>query len=171
MASVNRWLHEKLLDPLKTLPLSGKVSAMVTGFWFGLFPVPGVSTFLLLFAIQALKIWKLPFTPAQATISLAVNLIATPAMLALIPFWLASGSSLFNMQGCDAADIIPAFQKSVVNAVTQFTGCLIAAVVVWALATPVALGPVFLVHKKTADASNSRSDRVPLMRLDSGGSA
>jgi hypothetical protein len=171
MSSISRWFQEKLLDPLKTLPWSGRASALFSGAWFGIFPVPGVSTFLLLFAIQFLKMRQLPFSPPQVTIALAVNLLATPLMFAMIPMWLSAGSGLFNMQGCDASDIIPAFKQSVVTAVTQFTGCLVAAMLAWSLATPVALGPLFLVHKKNIDQANSRSDRVPLIRFASGGSA
>ena len=171
MSSITRWFHEKLLDPLKILPWSGRISAVLSGAWFGVFPVPGVSTFLLMFAIQLLKIRGLPFNTAQSTIALAVNLLATPLMLAMIPLWLSAGSGLFNLQGCDAGDIIPAFSKSVITAVTQFTGCLVAAMLAWSLATPVALLPIFLAHKKNVDANNARSDRVPLMRMSSGASA
>ncbi len=158
------------MEPMRTLPWLGRASALLAGAWFGVFPGPGVSTFLLLFAIQFLKIRQVPFSPAQVTLALAVNLLATPLMVGMIPIWLSAGSMLFNLQDCEAGTIIPAFKQSVITAVTQFTGCLVAAMLAWCLATPFALGPLFLAHKKSVDQVNSRSDRVPLMLYPSNAS-
>jgi hypothetical protein len=163
MERVSRWFKEKLIGPLNGLSFTGKVSAIFSGLWFGIFPIPGASTFLLVFAIQYLKMRNAPMNPAQATIALAINLLATPVMLALIPLWLSLGSGLFGLQGCDAADILPAFKESIIQAMQQFTGCLAAAVFAWVFATPLVMGPVFLVHRKSLE--NARSDRVPLIRV------
>ena len=162
---ISSWFHSQLLDPLKSLPNSGKVSALGVGLWIGIFPFPGVSTFVLIFLIQIIKMRGAPFNTAQSTISIAVNLIATPLMLLLIPLWLAMGSRIFGLEGCSASDIVPAFKESVFNAFTQFTGCILSAILAWLIISPAVLFPLYVLHKRSATVF-PREDRVPLIHLE-----
>lgn len=162
---ISSWFNSQLLDPLKSLPNSGKISALGAGLWIGIFPFPGVSTFVLIFLIQILKMRGAPFNTAQSTISIAMNLIATPVMLLLIPIWLSMGSRIFGLEGCNAGDIIPALKESVITAFTQFTGCILSAILAWVVISPAVLLPLYLLHKRSATFF-PREDRVPLIHLE-----
>ena len=163
LTAVGQWFHEKVVRPLNDLSVAGKLVSVAFGTWFGIFPIPAVSTFLLLFTFNVLRLRKADFNKAQMTLATAVNLLMTPLMFLLLPIWLAIGSFFFRLEECSASDIIPAFSNSVVHAVMQFTGCLTAAAASWVIFTPFALGPFYNLQKRTMHQNSLLpEDREPL---------
>jgi hypothetical protein len=168
MEGICNWFKERLIDPLKRLPLAAKSTAIASGLIFGLFPVPGFSTFLLLFALKALDLRGIPFTAPQSTIALSVNLISTPAMLAMIPVWLDLGSYFLDLQNCTASDILDGFHKSIVGALSDFTTCIIAASLAWLIVSGLLLSPFFMMHKRWVEQVPDAAGRVLLTRSNTG---
>ena len=162
---VAQWFREKIVLPLHELSFIGKLVAITFGTWFGIFPIPGASTFLLILAFNVLTLRKAAFNRAQMTLAMAVNFLMTPVMFLLIPFWLGVGSFIFRLTDCSPSDIIPAFSQSFITAVMQFTGCLTSAAISWVIFTPFVLGPFYSVHKRTINAGIPE-DRQPLTRLE-----
>ena len=160
---VTDWVNGQLLEPLKSLSAASKLTSVSTGMWLGLFPLPGVSTFVVLFTLQLMRLRGIGFSPPQMTIALAVNFLSTPLMFLCIPMWLKLGSFIFGLEECSASFIIPAFSKSIIAAISQFTGCIAAAIVAFMLATPVVLSPVYMIHIRSL--SIRTEDRVPLIYM------
>jgi len=163
--SVVNWFQDKIVNPFHALPLPGKLVAFSFGSWFGLFPVPGASTLLLLLTYNVLAQRKASFNRAQIALSMGVNLLMTPVMIMLLPVWLGLASFFFGLPECSASDIIPAFSKSVVQAILQFTSCLTAAAACWLVLTPFLLGPFYLIQKRSL--RELPEDRVPLNGMGS----
>ena len=85
-----------------------RIVLLLFGFWFGIFPVPGLSTPILIFGFVIVNRYALqPLAVSETTVATAVNLLATPFCIALIPFWMQLGSILFGLGNrCNAKRII-----------------------------------------------------------------
>ncbi|EER06438.1 hypothetical protein Pmar_PMAR006248, partial [Perkinsus marinus ATCC 50983] len=91
---IKRWFNLNFVLPARSLEKMDLGSALILGFWFGIFPIPGTSTallgaFLVVFRRSRWTKWC-PNAP-QSTIALGVNLLCTPLCIALIPAWLRLG--------------------------------------------------------------------------------
>lgn len=103
-----RWFRTHLVIPLKQMSWHERLVLVALGFWFGIFPIPGLSTPILLFGflvVNALVAKQL--TMPETTVATAVNILATPFCLALMPLWMALGGYIFGLGArCEASQII-----------------------------------------------------------------
>ena len=105
---LREWFHTHLTGPLKQMTGWERFLLLFFGFWFGVFPIPGLSTSLLLFSFLVIN-RKLndPFSVSETTVAMAVNVLSTPFCIALMPFWMRLGTTMLNTGlTCKASRII-----------------------------------------------------------------
>ncbi|KAF4748224.1 hypothetical protein FOZ63_020054, partial [Perkinsus olseni] len=114
---IKRWFNLNFVMPARSLEKLDLGSAILLGFWFGIFPIPGTSTallgaFLVMFRRSRWTKWC-PNAP-QSTIALGVNLLCTPLCIGLIPVWLRLGALVSppRFAGCDPDSIVSAIKAS-----------------------------------------------------------
>jgi len=102
------WLVAHLVTPLHQMTWTERIILVIFGLWFGVFPVPGASTPLLLFGLVLVNRYaSRPFAVSETTVVTAINIIATPICIALIPFWMRLGGFMFGVAShCNASKII-----------------------------------------------------------------
>lgn len=105
---VKGWFSTHLILPLRQMTWQERTLLLLFGFWFGIFPIPGLSTSLLLFSFLVIN-RKLndPFAVSETTVAMAVNVISTPVCIGLMPFWMRLGSIFLDLSlTCKASKII-----------------------------------------------------------------
>jgi len=102
------WFMTHLVTPLHEMTWTERFILVFFGLWFGVFPVPGASTPLLLFSLVLVNRYSSkPFAVSETTVVTAVNIISTPICIALIPFWMRLGGFIFGVGShCKASKII-----------------------------------------------------------------
>lgn len=105
---IRRWFHKHLSDPLRQMSWTERLVLIAFGFWFGVFPIPGLSTPILLFGFLMINgIVREQLMVSETTVATAVNLIATPFCIALMPLWMALGGYIFGLgPRCQTSQII-----------------------------------------------------------------
>jgi hypothetical protein len=102
------WFINHLVTPLHEMSWTERFILIIFGFWFGIFPVPGLSTAVLVFGFVIVNRYSIqPLTVSETTVATTINLLATPFCIALIPFWMNLGSLLFGLENrCNAKRIV-----------------------------------------------------------------
>jgi hypothetical protein len=102
------WFRNNLSGPLREMTWSERILLVFFGFWFGIFPIPGLSTAILLFGLIVInRVIKRPMSVSETTVAAAVNLLSTPLSLALLPVWMIAGSHIFGLGNrCKTSKII-----------------------------------------------------------------
>ena len=105
---IKAWFMDHLVKPLHEMTWTERIILILFGFWFGIFPVPGLSTAMLIFGFVVVNRYAIqPMTVSETTVATAINLLATPFCIALIPFWMHLGAFLFGLENrCNAKRII-----------------------------------------------------------------
>ncbi len=105
---IKDWFMSHLVTPLHEMSWTERLILIIFGFWFGIFPVPGLSTAVLIFGFVVVNRYSIqPLTVSETTVATAINLLATPFCIALIPFWMHFGAVLFGLENrCNAKRII-----------------------------------------------------------------
>ena len=106
---IQDWGHTQLVVPLQQMTLLERFVCIFIGLWFGIFPIPGTSTPLLFLGIFLInRVVEHPMSISETTVAAAINLIATPICIALMPVWMQSGISIFQLSSlsCSASEII-----------------------------------------------------------------
>ena len=106
--SVRSWFHTHLVSPLRQMSWVEQFLLISYGAWFGIFPVPGLSTTLLLFSFLVVNRYLDDrITVSESTVATAINMLSTPVCIALMPWWMRLGSLLFQLETrCRASQII-----------------------------------------------------------------
>jgi hypothetical protein len=139
MMPVSEWLQTHLFSPLYEMTLLEKVVSIFIGFWFGIFPVPGMSTPLLFIGVLCINRYvEDPLTTAETTVCTAINLLSTPLMLILLPCWITLGQMLFGHAGsCDVSGLMHDLNShGIIQTLKDFAQCLLLGVFAWLLYTP-----------------------------------
>ena len=102
------WFSTHLISPLREMSWLERFLLISFGFWFGIFPVPGLSTTLLLLSFLFInRNLDHPISVSESTVATAVNVLSTPICIALMPFWMWMGSIIFQPEmRCKASVII-----------------------------------------------------------------
>ena len=147
MERVKNWYKHKLVQPWKRLTAMEKVFCLVVGVLGGMFPVPGVTTFVGLVISKLLAL-----SAPQIAVSSAVNLVLAPVQLMAIPF-LAQFAAVFT--GADASTFTATF---LAGAAADGMGVLLSsagsmllhAICLWAVVSGAVLGVMytFLLNPK-----------------------
>ena len=166
---MSQWLTVKLIQPAKTLHPDDIGLAAAVGLYGGVFPVPAVSTG----ATLAMCYGPLRSryrnssssnnnSAAMMSITLVLNLIATPFQLLLMPKFLNAPYNFVNnpqvkekikayfpdwvsskadsIQSCNVSDFVGAIEtKPVSEVLIKFGSSIIWASVAWALMAPIAI--------------------------------
>ena len=135
MSAIKVWFDTKLITPAKSLSASQVGLSLGVGFWGGVFPIPALSTFATLFLCSV--IMTSAFNPAMTTIAIAINLIATPLQIALMPLFMDLPSWYTPLPSCSVSDLLHSIRNEPILTTTRtFGSCMVWAVVAW-----VVLGP------------------------------
>lgn len=96
------------MAPLREMSWTERFLLVFLGFWFGIFPVPGLSTTLLLLAFVSInRHVEKPLSVSETTVATTVNVLSTPFCIALMPFWMRLGSIIFSLETrCRASQIM-----------------------------------------------------------------
>ncbi|KAF4669125.1 hypothetical protein FOZ61_004961 [Perkinsus olseni] len=168
---IKRWFNLNFVMPARSLEKVDLGSAILLGFWFGIFPIPGTSTallgaFLVMFRRSRWTKWC-PNAP-QSTIALGVNLLCTPLCIGLIPLWLRLGALVSppRFAGCDPDSIVSAIKASngflaVLRALQAFASCMGLCIIVYLAFTPVVAVVWWLMLRPQGSA------RLPVLRPES----
>ena len=139
---VRKWLHEHLISPMIAMTWIEKLISVFIGFWFGVFPIPGASTPILLAALFLIdRFIDDRLTTAEKTVCTAINLLCTPIIFLLLPIWIHLGQILLGNRGhCDVGELISEFKShGMMQTLSDFTHCLVVATFAWGLYTPVVI--------------------------------
>ena len=128
------------MDPARRMSAPQVIGAVALGLWFGIFPVPGLSTLLLTcFTLMLPRARAHGLSVPESTVALAVNVLATPLCIVLIPMWIKLGLWALRQgqEGCRVGDIVQGFEVSgVVSTLGTFTSCILYGVLAWIALTP-----------------------------------
>jgi hypothetical protein len=143
-ARINYWVMKKLLHPAQQMSARQVLLSVFIGLWFGLFPVPGLSTLMLTVYTVVIRtlLWRYRLNTAQTTLAFSVNLLATPLCFILIPCWITIGVEIFrqDISRCSISEISRSFETDgVIPTSGRFALCIGAGVSVWLMMTPVVL--------------------------------
>lgn len=164
------WVSANLLQPLLGMSLAHRFVSVFFGFWFGIFPIPGLSTPVLLSAVYcANRIISPELSISEMAVATAVNLIATPVCFALLPFWIKLGCDIFSIDSpCDTASLLTEFKKSgAIDTVSSYSICLAVGSAAWLMLSPFAMALSLFIRQKII-GNQSLIDDVrpsPLYRL------
>jgi hypothetical protein len=105
---IRLWFVTRLVKPLHEMSWLERFHLIFFGFWFGVFPIPGLSTTLLLLSFLFVNRYtKHKISVSESTVATAVNLLSTPICVALMPFWMYVGTMIFKPETqCKASVII-----------------------------------------------------------------
>lgn len=105
---VRCWFAKHLVTPLREMTWIERALLISFGFWFGVFPIPGLSTTLLLLSFLFVNRYlEHPITVPESTVATAINVISTPVCIALLPFWMYIGTLIFRPETrCKASVIV-----------------------------------------------------------------
>ena len=171
------WFQTHLVAPMKQMTWTEQFLLVFYGAWFGIFPVPGLSTTLLLFSFLVInRYFEHRFSVSETTVATAVNMLSTPICIALMPWWMWVGSFLFALETrCKASQIIDelyAFastyphslfrsnQDGFLEALSKFAGCLGAAACSWILASMVIVPAILIARSRIKRASTGLTERT-----------
>ena len=176
VSRLKEWFETHLVGPLRQMSWTEQCLLISYGLWFGIFPVPGLSTTLLLFSFLLINRYLHDrFSVSETTVATAINMLSTPICIALMPWWMRLGSFLFALESqCRASQIIDELYVSFLShstsslsnkdgflqALSKFASCLGAATCSWLLASVVVL-PAILIYRARIKRSTARSaDRI-----------
>jgi hypothetical protein len=169
------WFYAHLITPLHEMTWKERILLVFFGFWFGIFPIPGLSTTLLLLAFAGInRHVEKRLTISETTVATAVNILSTPFCIALMPFWMRLGSFIFQLESkCKASQIIDQLygtcrflgfhlsdEFGFFAALSKFAGCLGAATASWILATVVVLPAILIARARIQSMRPLQSDRL-----------
>jgi hypothetical protein len=105
---LKRWFSENLVKPLKIMSGPERFILIFIGIWFGVFPIPGLSTPTLLFAFILINRCQKPtLSVSETSVAAAINILSTPLCILLLPAWMMAGSRMFGLNDrCKALQII-----------------------------------------------------------------
>ncbi len=108
LEKINIWFASHLVTPLKQMSWTERILLVSFGFWFGVFPIPGLSTTLLLLSFLFVNRYlEHPISVSESTVATAINIVCTPICIALMPFWMYIGTLVFRPETkCKAGVIV-----------------------------------------------------------------
>lgn len=108
LEKIRLWFASHLIIPLREMTWTERLLLISFGLWFGVFPVPGLSTTLLLLSFLLVNRYSdHRITVSESTVATAINILSTPLCIALLPFWMYIGTLLFKPETrCKASVII-----------------------------------------------------------------
>lgn len=163
---MSQWLTVKLIQPAKTLRPDDIGLAAAVGLYGGVFPVPAVSTGATLAMcygpLRSRYRSSSSSSAAMMSITLVLNLIATPFQLLLMPKFLNAPYNFVNnsqvkekikayfpdwvsskadsIQSCNVSDFVEAIETKPFNEILiKFGSSIIWASVAWALMAPIVI--------------------------------
>lgn len=128
-----RCLYKNVILPLQTLSPAEAGPSLALGLYGGVFPIPGCTVFV---TICLLYIVPFEFTTAMKGLVFAVNAIAFPLEILLLPIFVSLGTSFFGNLNCEPELLISKFYAKdayFVNVIEESSSCLGAGVLVWAI--------------------------------------
>ena len=171
------WFFTHLVTPLREMSWTERILLLFFGFWFGIFPIPGLSTPLLLFAFLLINRYvQKSLTVTETTVATTMNILSTPFCIALLPFWMRLGALVFQLQAsCKASQILNELYVAPIlpqcppdhssdngffEALSKFASCLGSATATWLMATVVVM-PILLIVRSRVKTDNANAvDRV-----------
>lgn len=139
---IGTWAYKHLIDPMYAMTWTEKIVCVIMGFWFGVFPIPGLSTPILFAAMFLInRVVHDPLSPAEYTVATAVNLLATPMLFLMLPLWIYLGQIMLSTEiDCDVAVLISEFKRSgVMKTTADFAQCLFIGTFAWLLYSPLVM--------------------------------
>jgi hypothetical protein len=136
---ISGWLHKHLFSPMYAMTRVQKAVSIFIGFWFGVFPIPGLTTPVLFAAMFCInRVVEHPLSTAEYTVATAINLLSTPVLFILLPTWIHLGQMLVGSAGqCDVGQLTKEFSDNgLLQTLSDFAQCLFMATFAWALYTP-----------------------------------
>eukprot|EP00397_Hematodinium_sp_SG-2012_P041752 GEMP01046053.1.p1 GENE.GEMP01046053.1~~GEMP01046053.1.p1 ORF type:complete len:209 (+),score=37.21 GEMP01046053.1:156-782(+) len=136
------WWAERVVEPVKVLPRSDILRALLLGTYGGLFPIPGVTTGIVTILMLLCKLSGITLSVSLCAFALTVNLLLTPIELALIPVLSNIGVQMLAPGlVCPWTDI---HALSWVHTVNDFSICIAGAILVWSFGFPfIALAVIY----------------------------
>lgn len=143
LSRLRQWFVESILKPTSKMEASDVAKSVSLGAWAGMFPCPGITTF-----VAFLLVFVIPnkFSPAMQALAVATKFLVSPLHYMMIPIFMVTGGLLIPGLECDPLHIIMRFtdgKESFLLAFQESAACLGAGVLMWILTSAPA---IFLLY-------------------------
>eukprot|EP00603_Paraphysomonas_imperforata_P009298 CAMPEP_0114435166 /NCGR_PEP_ID=MMETSP0103-20121206/12671_1 /TAXON_ID=37642 ORGANISM="Paraphysomonas imperforata, Strain PA2" /NCGR_SAMPLE_ID=MMETSP0103 /ASSEMBLY_ACC=CAM_ASM_000201 /LENGTH=127 /DNA_ID=CAMNT_0001605145 /DNA_START=103 /DNA_END=483 /DNA_ORIENTATION=- len=126
-----RCFSKYIILPIQTLSPYDAGPSVAVGLYGGLFPVPGTTLFV---TVILLYIVPKTFSTPMKGLVFAVNAMAFPLEIILLPYFIHAGSSFFDDLECDTESLIEKFydeNTQLISMIQESSACLGAGALVW----------------------------------------
>lgn len=118
-ARTMRCFSKYIIQPIRTLSPYDTGPSIAVGLYGGLFPVPGTTLFV---TVILLYVVPVTFSTPMKGLVFAVNAMAFPLEILLLPYFIHAGSSFFNDLDCDPESLIIKFSDENTHIISMIQG-------------------------------------------------
>lgn len=142
MKRIKGWIRANLVQPVKKMSKVDVFRSILLGFYGGLFPVPGVTTFAVIGLVAITKVLGVHISAPALAFALTLNLMLTPLNIATLPVF--SGVGVQWLQPNMVCPWTKMFEISFRQMVADFSLCIGVSILLWCSLFPVYLIGVLL---------------------------